>query len=99
MGTQRIFGLLSSPHHVRRSPKYAELEVRNNDDFKTPKESRSQDPADAFLFWRYYIDIEPKEEVEKSVYIAFISKLLLDLRSQGINAVAACGFEDELSVS
>ena len=74
----------------------AELDVRRNDDYKTPKESRSNDPADAFLFWKYYIDIEPKEGTTRQAYITVVGKLLLDLWAQGINAVAACSFEDEL---
>ena len=74
----------------------AELDVRRNDDFKTPKELRSTDPANTFLFWKYYIDIEPKEDAERQMYISMISQLLLDLWGQSIDVVAACGFEDEL---
>ncbi len=50
--------------------------INRNDAFKTPLNQRSEDPLDAFLFWR--------------------SQLLMALWSTGIDAVAACGFEDEL---
>mgnify|MGYP000959024936 CR=1 FL=1 len=76
--------------------KIAELDVRKNDDFKTPQELRSKDPEDAFLFWKYYIDIEPKEGTSSQAYISMISQLLLDLWAQGVDAVAACSFEDQL---
>lgn len=75
---------------------YAELDVRRNDDFKTPKELRSTDPEDAFLFWKYYIDIEPKDGVSRTQYVSTVGRLLLELWSKGINAIAACSFEDEL---
>jgi hypothetical protein len=75
---------------------FAELDVRRNDDFKTPKELRSKDPQDAFLFWKYYIDIEPTEGTARTNYVSMVGRLLLDLWVIGISAVAACGFEDEL---
>jgi hypothetical protein len=75
---------------------FAELDVRKNDDFKTPKELRSEDPEDAFLFWKYYIDIEPTEGTAKTNYVSMIGKLLLDLRAKGISAIAASSFEDDL---
>lgn len=75
---------------------FAELDVRRNDDFKTPKELKSKDPRDGFLFWKYYIDIEPTEGTARTTYISMVGRLLLDLWAKGINAVAACSFEDEL---
>jgi hypothetical protein len=75
---------------------FAELDVRRNDDFKTPKELRSKDPADAFLFWKYYIDIEPKEGTVRAKYVSTVAQLLLELWAKKVNAVAACSFEDEL---
>ncbi|MEM5769584.1 MAG: 1,4-dihydroxy-6-naphthoate synthase [Bacillota bacterium] len=75
---------------------FAELDVRRNDDFKTPKERRSQDPEDAFLFWKYYIDVEPTEGTARTNYVSMVGRLLLDLWAKGINAVAACSFEAEL---
>jgi hypothetical protein len=75
---------------------FAELDVRKNDSFKTPKERRSKDPEDAFLFWKYYIDIEPTEGTARTNYVSMIGRLLLDLWAKEINAVAACSFEDEL---
>jgi len=79
----------------RIGTKIAEFDIRKNDDFNTSKEFRSNDPADAFLFWRYYIDIEPKEGVEPS-FVSMISQLLKNLRTKGIDTVVACDFEDKL---
>jgi len=78
------------------STEIAEFDVRENDDFKTPKELRSEAPVDTFLFWRYYIDIEPKEGIEPPAYVSMISQLLKDLQTKRIDAVAACDFENEL---
>lgn len=75
---------------------FAEMDVRRNDGYKTPKELRSKDPGDDFLFWKYHIDIEPKEGATRQAYISMISRLLLDLWAQGVDAVAACSFEDQL---
>jgi hypothetical protein len=75
---------------------FAEMDVRRNDGYKTPKELRSKDPDDDFLFWKYHIDIETIEHISRSIYISNISKLILKLWAKGIDAVAACGFEDEL---
>lgn len=84
----------SSPWFIETT--FAELDVRKNDGYKTLKEMRSPDPDDGFLFWKYHIDIEPSEYVSRSIYISNVSKLILKLWAKGINAVAACSFEDEL---
>ena len=48
-----------------------------------------------FLYWKYYLDMEPKN-VDEKIYIREIAGLLSGLREQGICAIAACDFENEL---
>ncbi|MGK5510488.1 1,4-dihydroxy-6-naphthoate synthase [Brevibacillus formosus] len=71
----------------------AEIFIFNNGDFS--KEKRNQG-SDEFLYYRYYLDIEPIEDVEEKVYIGEISKLLTELWNSGFKAIASCDFEDEL---
>lgn len=70
-----------------------EIDVMKNDDFDP--QLRLQFP-DGFLHFRYYLDVFPKATIESEIYILEISRLLQDLWSKGIPAVAASDFEDEL---
>lgn len=72
---------------------YCNLDLLKNDDFNETK--RTQRP-DGFLFSRYYLEIEPNEEVESSPYISCISELLTKLWTGGYQAIAACDFEEVL---
>ncbi|MCX7747310.1 MAG: 1,4-dihydroxy-6-naphthoate synthase [Clostridia bacterium] len=73
--------------------KFGELDVNKNEDFDSGK--RSIKP-DGFLYSRYYLDVEPNEQIEQEDYITSISKFLQDLWKNGFEAVAACDFEEEL---
>ena len=68
----------------------AEIFVFNNGDFSEEKRN------DEFLYYRYYLDIEPIKDAEEKVYIGEISKLLTELGDYGFKAIASCDFEDEL---
>jgi hypothetical protein len=72
---------------------WSEVDVRNNDDYD---EDRAADPHDGFLFYRYYLDIEPVEDADPGEYILSIAQLLEALWKSGAKAVAACDFEEEL---
>lgn len=69
------------------------IDVEDNDDFSAEKQS---DPANGFLYFRYYLDIEPVENVGRERYVAVLSVLLDNLREKGCKAVPACDFEDAL---
>lgn len=75
------------------SNKFCNLDLLKNDDFNEFK--RTQKP-DGFLFSRYYIEMEPNEEIEINSYILYISELLIKLWGSGYQAIAACDFEEEL---
>lgn len=70
-----------------------EVDVRGNDDFK-PGISRKN--PDAFLFYRYYLDITQVAGTQRTSFISGIAKLLNAFWADGTDAVAACDFEDEL---
>ena len=74
-----------------------EVDVRRNEDFDPQK----QGCENAFLFYRYYLDVVPTQylaESRRSQYIAVVASILSMLKDSGCRVVAACDFEDELSV-
>lgn len=71
----------------------AEILIFNNGDFDEERRNRG---SDEFLYYKYYLDIEPIEGVEETLYITEISKILTKLWDSGYKAVASCDFEEEL---
>lgn len=71
----------------------AEIFIFNNGDFSEEKRNQG---SDAFLYYRYSLDIEPIEDADERKYIGEISKLLTELWGSGFKAIASCDFEDEL---
>ncbi|MFM1652488.1 1,4-dihydroxy-6-naphthoate synthase [Brevibacillus sp. B_LB10_24] len=72
---------------------WGEMDVMMNDDYD---EERAADPHDGFLYYRYYLDIEPAEDADPREYIKGIARMLEALWESGAKAVAACDFEEEL---
>mgnify|MGYP000569799146 CR=1 FL=1 len=72
---------------------WGELDLRKNPDFNFKQIEK--DPDD-FIFWQYYLDIEPQKDIEESKYISQIAKLLNELNKNNIKAVASCDFEELL---
>jgi hypothetical protein len=72
---------------------YCEIDIKNNEDFH---DIQRHDYPDGFLYYPYYLDIEPSEEVLFSSYADVITKLLEYLWNKGYQAVAACDFEEDL---
>lgn len=70
-----------------------EVDVRINEDFDSNK--RKEFP-DGFLYYPFYLDIEPFKEVEQKIYQESLSRLLEALWNQNCKAVTACDFEEEL---
>lgn len=70
-----------------------EIELRKNEEFNKREIARKED---GFLYSRYYLDIEPKENIEQEEYIFGIAILLENLWSIGYKAVTSCDFENEL---
>ncbi|MDP4268456.1 MAG: 1,4-dihydroxy-6-naphthoate synthase [Bacteroidota bacterium] len=51
---------------------------------------------DNFLYWKFFLDLEPIEGIARDEYVKGIIKLMHDLRNNGFQVIAACDFEDEL---
>jgi len=72
---------------------FFEIDVVNNQD-ASPLQAISY--VDVFLYYPYYLDIEPLDNIKREAYIASIAMLLMTLWDIGSKAVAACDFENEL---
>lgn len=70
-----------------------EIDLRKNEDFNKNGIARKEDD---FIYSRYYLDIEPKENIDQEEYIFGIAILLENLWSIGYKVIAACDFENEL---
>jgi len=73
--------------------KWGEITINKNEDFDI---SKRQEWPDGFLYYRYYMDIDPNKSCKQADYINNISMLLTSIWKNGFKAVAACDFEDEL---
>ena len=51
---------------------------------------------DGFLYYRYFLDIDPVQDVDEADYVASVATLLTQLWQSEYKAVAACDFEDRL---
>uniref|UniRef100_UPI003D21D470 1,4-dihydroxy-6-naphthoate synthase n=1 Tax=Brevibacillus sp. FIR094 TaxID=3134809 RepID=UPI003D21D470 len=67
-----------------------DIYVNKNDDFDLEKGTEKRD---GFLYYKYFLDIEPQKGSDEEVYINTIGKLLENLWRNGIKAVAASDFE------
>lgn len=72
---------------------WGDIDLKKNSDFEPKRLIKSPDD---FIFWRYYLDIEPQKGVEQATYINQITRLIKELALKNIKAVAACDFEDIL---
>lgn len=72
---------------------WSEIDIVENDDFDEMK--RKEEP-DGFLFYRYYIEMEPGANTLRQDYVMNISRLIESLWQEGWKIVAASDFEDEL---
>lgn len=84
---QGILGTIASASRSAMS-----IDVRRNDDFDRDRRLTN----DGFLFFRYYLDVDPASGVPRTSYIVAVAELLEALWRNGCRAVAACDFEDEL---
>lgn len=87
----KILGELKPIRTIKMS--WGEIDVRRNEDFCPRK--LVDDPED-FVFWKYYLDIEPKEGADENDYIDQIAKLLVKLKAENFKVVASCDFEEYL---
>jgi hypothetical protein len=73
--------------------KQAEIFIFNNGDFDKDKRNQGND---GFLYYKYYLEIEPTEDVIDRNYVVEISNLLTKLWDADFKAIASCDFEDLL---
>lgn len=72
---------------------WCDISVQKNKEYNV--EQYLLDSTD-FLYWKYYLDIEP-QNIEESQYIENIANLLNYLRRCCKNVIIACDFEDEVN--
>jgi hypothetical protein len=75
------------------SSRELQVDLVVNEDFDETKRMQGEDQ---FLFYRYYLDIEPTEDVPRERYVESVGNLLEGLWRLGCKAVAACDFEEKL---
>ncbi|NUU59595.1 1,4-dihydroxy-6-naphthoate synthase [Paenibacillus agri] len=73
--------------------KQAEIFIFNNGDFDEDKRNQGDD---GFLYYKYYLEIEPTEDADDRNYVLEISILLTKLWNAEFKAIASCDFEDLL---
>ena len=61
-------------------------------------DTQKNDPLKGFLFYPYLIEMDLETNIERSEYVQRIRLLLEGLRSSGYKVVAACDFEDEITI-
>ncbi|MFL6244944.1 MAG: hypothetical protein ACJ74H_02885 [Thermoanaerobaculia bacterium] len=72
-----------------------EIDVRENEDRRPMRIERKDD----FLFAPYYLDVTRASGVEQEDYVRELGHLLVALWNEGVGAVAAAEFEDQLPES
>ncbi|ADU75661.1 hypothetical protein M972_112761 [Acetivibrio thermocellus AD2] len=92
---QKIISIVSGEKQLFRTivTTFGEIDINKNEDFDDEKRKLE---VDGFIYSRYYLDIEPKEDIGQQEYISHIGNLLRSLWSSGLKSVAACDFEEEL---
>lgn len=71
---------------------WGEIDLRKNKEFGLKCLEENQED---FIFWKFYLDIEPMKVDEKE-YIRGISNLIMNLKEKSIRAVPSCDFEDDI---
>lgn len=72
---------------------WCDMSIQKNKEYNI--EQYILDSAD-FLYWKYYLDIEP-QNIDECQYIKNIANLLSYLREYCKGVVIACDFEDEVN--
>ena len=71
---------------------WCDISVQKNREYDA--EHYLVDPKN-FLYWKYYLDIEPNN-IEENEYIKKVFNLLGYIKDHCNDAIAACDFEDKL---
>ena len=68
------------------------FDVRDNDEHSFLKVNGN----DGFLYYRFYVDVEPTHPENLDAYVAELRTLMSTLRALGAKVVPACDFEERL---
>jgi hypothetical protein len=90
---QHLQGSIEGQFRDAVSLSACEVDVERNPDFDTAK---CDLPGDGFLYYRCFLEIEPKPGIEFRDYVVEVARLLECLWEGRVPAVAACDFEDKL---
>jgi hypothetical protein len=85
--------LKATPHGAYVENNYLLITVNRNEDRNDILKNNLQD---GFLFYQYYLDIEPFKTTNFELYLQQLKFLVAELRSKGMRVVPSCDFEDEL---
>jgi hypothetical protein len=68
--------------------------VSSNDEKNNVKK---MDLVDGFLFYSSYVEIISFKNIDKTVFVEHVERLIKFLCSKGVRVVPSCDFEDELN--
>jgi hypothetical protein len=74
---------------------YLSLSVMKNEDYDPIKKDSELD--DAFLYYRYYLDVDPSDNVNRETFVQQLRFLINFLRKNGFKTQPVCDFENELN--
>jgi hypothetical protein len=90
LGAATLDGAVARTLHTPQ----AEIEVRKN---KEANQHRAGEFPDGFLYFRYALEVYASPTSQHAEQVALVDRLLNQLWSEGLPAVAACDYENELS--
>ena len=73
---------------------WCEISIQKNKEYNVTQYLMN---ANDFIYWKYYLDIEPVK-CEENMYINKLSDLLKYLKGYCRGVIAACDFEEELGI-
>jgi len=90
--SQLINGKINNINTI--TSRYIDLDVISNDEFN---EKNTSLPKSGFLFYRYFLDVEPIAGTKYENYLSSLKILINGLRKRGFKVIPSCDFEDELN--
>jgi len=69
---------------------FSEIDVNENDDYYSKENDGS------FLYYKFFLDIEPNLLAGDGEYISHLSNMIQYFLAQKIKVIPSCDFEDEL---
>lgn len=79
-----VFGTLEPMRSIKTD--WGEIDLRRNQEF-------DPEHLNDFIYWPYYLDMEPLQGIAQDIYIGKVRELLKEMEIHRITAVAACDFE------